>query len=164
VITTAVLYICIFLSTAMSAAGYYGAGMINQTFGLVVFGLAWMAGQHKWPWIASLGLAIMTLAAAIGLLYNLPAPMMIGGFLCAFIAWDLSGFNSRVKLAARDDNHGSLTQLHVLRLGLVIVVGFGVVILTRTIRVHFNFEIAALLILAGVWGLSILVGRLRRGE
>lgn len=163
-ITTAVLYICVFLSTAMIAAGFYGAGMIYQTFGLIVFGLAWMAGQRKWTWVASLGLGVMTLAAVIGLLYNLPAPMMIGGFLCAFIAWDLSGFNSRVKLAAKDDNHGRLAQLHLLRLGMVIGAGFGVVMLTRTIRVHFDFEMAALLIIAGVWGLSVLVGRLRRSE
>jgi hypothetical protein len=164
VTTIAGLYICTLLSTAMIAAGFYGAGMINQTFGLVVFGLAWMAGQHKWIWIASLGLGVMTLAAVIGLLYHLPAPLMIGGFLCAFIAWDLSDFNSRVKLASKDDDHGRLTQLHILRLGMVIGVGFGVAVLTRYIRVRFNFEIAALLILAGVWGLSVLVGRLRRGE
>jgi hypothetical protein len=164
VITTAGLTICTLLSTGMIAVGYYGAGMINQTFGLIVLGLAWMAGQHKWAWVASLGMIFMTLASAIGLLYNLPAVLMVGGFLFSFIAWDFSDFNSRVRLASKDENHGRLTKLHILRLGLVIVVGFGIVMLTRYIRLRFNFEIAALLIIAGVWGLSVLVGRLRRGE
>jgi hypothetical protein len=36
--------------------------------------------------------------------------------------------------------------------------------LTRFIRVRFTFEIAALLVIVGVWGISLLVGRLRRSE
>lgn len=163
-IATVGLFLSTFLSIAMMAAGYFGAGMVNQAFGLIAVGVVWLAGQLKWTWVASMGLSIMTLAAAMGLIYELPMALMVGGFLFAFIAWDLMEFKSRVKQGSEEDQLNRLTMKHFVRLGLVLALGFGVVVLTRFIRLRFNFEMAALLTMAGVWGLSLLVGRLRRGE
>ena len=158
------LFLCTVLSIAMMAFGYFGAGMINQAIGLMAVGAVWMIGQTKWTWVASTGLSIMTLAAAIGLIYKLPMALMIGGFLLAFIAWDLMEFKSRVKQGSEEDQPNVLTMKHFARMGLVLALGFGVIALTRFIRLRFNFEVAALLTLAGVWGLSLLVGRMRRGN
>ncbi len=72
--------------------------------------------------------------------------------------------NQRIKQGSEEDQLNRLTLNHFARLGLVLALGFGVVALTRFIRLRFNFEMAALLTLAGVWGLSLLVGRLRREE
>lgn len=146
------------------AAGYFTAGMINQAYGLIAAGFVWMIGQLKWTWVTSMGLSVMTLASAIGLIYGLPMVLMIGGFLFAFIAWDLVEFKLRFRQGSEEDQLNVLTMNHFLRLGLVLALGFGVVALTRFIRLRFNFEMAALLTLAGVWGLSLLVGRLRKGE
>jgi len=164
VIVSIGLFLCTFLSIAMMAFGYFGAGMFNQAIGLMAVGAVWMIGQIKWTWVASMGLSIMTLAAAIGLIYKLPMALMIGGFLFAFIAWDLMEFKSRVKQGSEEDQLNVLTMKHFARLGLVLALGFGVIALTRLIRLRFNFEVAALLTLAGVWGLSLLVGRMRRGN
>jgi hypothetical protein len=158
------LFVSTFLSIALVAAVYFSAGMVNQAIGLVAVGLVWMVGQVKWPWVASVGLSIMTLAAALGLMYELPAGLMVAGFLFALIAWDLVELRSRIKRGCAEDRLLGLTVAHFVRLGLVLALGFGVVVLTRFIRLRFNFEIAALLTLAGVWGLSLLVGRLRRRE
>lgn len=146
------------------AAGYSSAGMVIQTFGLIVVGVIWMAAQIKWTWIASIGLSFMTLAAALGLTYGLPTWLMVGGFLLALISWDLVEFKSRVRQGSEEDQLNRLTLNHFVRLGLVLTLGFGIVALTRFIRLRFNFEMAALLALAGVWGISLLVGRLRSRE
>lgn len=158
------LFLSTFLSIAMMSSGYVYTGMVNQAIGLIAVGVVWMVGQIKWTWVASMGLSIMTLAAAVGLIYELPMALMIGGFLFAFIAWDLMEFKSRVRQGSEEDQLNRLTIKHFARLGLVLALGFGVVLMTRFVRLRFNFEMAALLTLAGVWGLSLLVGRLRRGE
>jgi len=158
------LFLSTFLSIAVIAAGYFNAGMDIQAFGLIGVGVVWVLIQIKWTWVASVGLSIITLAAALGLFYELPMWLMVAGFLFAFMAWDLAEFKSRIKQGCEEDQLNSLTLNHFARLGLVLALGFGIVTLTRFIRLRFNFEMAALLTLAGVWGLSLLVGRLRRGE
>jgi hypothetical protein len=163
-ITAAVLYLSISLSIAFVAWGFYINGFTAQAVGLVIFGLAWIIGQIKWAWIASLGLAVVTMAVVMGIFYNLPIWLMTGGALFAFIAWDLAEFHFRVKKAAKEDSIATLERLHFTRLGLILLVGCGIILLTRFLRVHINFEISALLVLAGVWGISLLVGRLRRDE
>jgi hypothetical protein len=89
---------------------------------------------------------------------------MITGIMFAFIAWDLVDFNNRLKRAGKLDDTKALESRHILRLGLILAAGWGVVLLTRIIRVRFNFEVSAFLVLAGVWGVSLLVGRLRNNE
>jgi hypothetical protein len=106
----------------------------------------------------------MTLAAALGLMYGLPMGLMVGGFLFALISWDLVEFKARIMQGSDEDPLHRLTLDHFVRLGSVLILGFSVVALTRFIRLRFNFEMAALLALAGVWGISLLVGRLRSRE
>jgi hypothetical protein len=163
-ITTAGLYLSISLSVALVTWGFFAYGFATQALGLVIFGIAWIIGQIRWAWIASLGLSVVTLAAVLGIFYNLPISLMAGGALFAFIAWDLAEFHFRLKKAAKEDYIGAFEGRHFTRLGFILIAGFGVVLFSRFFRVRFNFEIAALLVLAGVWGISLLVGRLRRSE
>ena len=163
-ITAAGLYLSISLSIALVAWGFYANGYTTQAVGFVIFGFAWIIGQIRWAWIASLGLAVVTFAAVMGIFYNLPISLMSAGALFAFIAWDLAEFHFRLKKAAKEDSIAMLERRHFARLGLILIVGCGVILITRFLRVRLNFEIAALLVLAGVWGISLLVGRLRRNE
>jgi hypothetical protein len=163
-ITAASLYLSISLSVALLIWGFFANGFTTQALGLVIFGIAWIIGQIRWVWIASLGLAVVTLGAVLGIFYNLPVALMAGGVLFALIAWDLAEFHFRLKKAAKEDAIGTLERRHFTRLGLIIGLGCAIILFTRFLRVRFNFEVAALLILAGVWGISLLVGRLRRSE
>jgi hypothetical protein len=129
---------------------------------LILAGITWVVGQIKWTWIGSLGFAMVTIAAVLGIFLNFPVMPNIAGIMFAFIAWDLAEFNSRLKQAAKHDDMKSIERRHLIRLGLILAASWGVVLLTRTIRVRFNFEVAALLVLAGVWGISLLVGRLQK--
>jgi hypothetical protein len=162
--TVACLYLSTLLSVAIVAWGYFTHGMTYPAIILIVGGITWVVGQMKWTWIGSIGFAMVTITAVIGIFLDFPVMPIIAGIMFAFIAWDLAEFNSRLKQAAKHDDKKSIERRHFIRLGLILAAGWGVVLLTRTIRVRFNFEVAALLVLAGVWGISLLVGRLRRNE
>jgi hypothetical protein len=164
VITVLCLYLGAILSVVILVLEYFFQGMTYQTLALVVVGVVWVLGQIRWTWIGSLGMVFVTIAALAGVFLGLPVLPMISAIMFAFIAWDLSDFNGRLKLAAKQDDVRNLERNHLLRLGLVLGAGWGVVLLTRIIRVRFTFEIAALLALLGVWGISQLVGKLRRNE
>jgi hypothetical protein len=158
------LYLVTLLSIASVAWGYSSNGMTIQAIFMILIGMIWAFGQIKWTWIGSLGLVLVTIAAILGMLLNFPVMPMIAAILFAFIAWDLAEFNRRLKQAAQQDDVESLERRHFIRLGFILAAGAGVVVLTRIIRVRINFEVAALLVLAGVWGISLLVGRLRENE
>lgn len=160
--------VCLVLSASISIAliawGYSSAGLSTQAVLLIVLGVAWIFGLFRKAWASSLGFALVTFAVIIGVFHGLPTLLVAASFLFAFIAWDLAEFHSRIKLAARVDQISQLERQHLLRLGFVLVSGFGLVALTRFIRLRFTFEAAAILVLAGIWGISLLVGQLRRAE
>jgi len=161
-ITTVGLYLSLFLSVALLSWGFLANGFLYPALGLAAFGIAWALGQLKWAWIGSLGLAVITLAAVLGIFYNLPISLMAGGALFALTAWDLEEFHLRLKKASKEDDVNGIIRGHFVRLGMVLASGGGIILLAWFMRVRFNFEVAALLVLAGVWGISLLVRRLQR--
>jgi hypothetical protein len=158
------MYLSIFLSIACLVWGYLDQELTTQTAALVILGISWMFGQTRWVWVGSLGLAGVTIAVIIGILFNVQEYLMFSGLLFGFLAWDLAEFKVRLKQAAKEDDIPGFEKHHFIRLGLVWAAGIGVLLLTRVIRLGFSFEVAALLVLAGVWGISKLVGRLLRNE
>jgi len=164
VITRVCLVLSASISIGLIAWGYSSINLIAQAVLLVILGIAWIYGLFWKDWASSLGLVLMTLAAIIGVFHGLSILLVAASFLFAFVAWDLSEFYSRLNQAARVDPMGSLERGHLYRLGFVLVSGFGFAALTRFIRLRFSFEVAAILVLAGIWGISLLVGRLRRAE
>jgi hypothetical protein len=162
--TTALLYLSISLSVILTSLGFFSEGFINPALGLMVFGVVWIIVQNKWVWIASVGISVMAIAAIVGVYFNLSTLFTAGGALFAFIAWDLAEFNSRLRRASKEDDVRGLSKSHFYRLGGILLAAIAFLMLTRFIRVRFTFEIAALLVIVGVWGISLLVGRLRRSE
>jgi hypothetical protein len=163
-ITAVILVMSALLSSILVAWGYYSNGLIIPAIILILIGIIWVFGQYKWVWFGSFGLMLVTIAAIAGIMLNFPVMPMITGIMFAFIAWDLVDFHNRLKRAGKLDDTKALESRHILRLGLILAAGWGVVLLTRIIRVRFNFEVSAFLVLAGVWGVSLLVGRLRNNE
>ena len=138
--------------------------MVYPAIAIAVLGLLWLWGQVKWGWIGSVGMLLAVIAAVAGIFLGLSVSPMTSAVMFAFIAWDLTDFHGRLKLAAEQDDVGNFERNHLTRLGLVLAAGWGAVLLTGNIRVRFTFEIAVLLVLVGIWGMSQLVGRLRRDE
>jgi hypothetical protein len=164
VISRYVLIVSALLSTFLLAWALVAEEWIYPAIALALLGIAWTLAQFKWRWVSSLGFALITLLVILGVIFNLSALLLASAEVSAFIAWDLAEFFNRVRQASPKDDIGKLEQKHFTRLGLVLVAGVGSALLVRLVKVRFSFEVGALLVLAGIWGVSILVGRMRRNE
>jgi hypothetical protein len=147
------------LSFAYSGAGFYLLGR-----GLLVFGVLWLiAGRQRWGWFSTGALLISVSLAGFGLWINLSPGWMITGALGALIAWDLTDFMRRLRLAPLLDDIQALERLHLTRLTIVMVVGALLASIAMLVRLEFTFEWIMLLTLVAVLGVSQLVAWLRRG-
>ena len=86
---------------------------------------------------------------------------MLAGALSALIAWDLSDFLRRIRVAAPDDDVSSLARRHLLRLAIVTTVGLALSLFGMFFRLQFSFEWAAFLAILSALGVSLLVKRMQ---
>jgi hypothetical protein len=163
-VTSIVLYLSLALGMGSLVWGFYEFGYTRPALWLLGFGLLWgLAQWRRWNWFASLGLAVAVIVAAIGLWIAVPAGWMIAGVVGALIAWDLSDFARRLRLASRDDSLRNLEGAHLMRATILAVLGVFLGSIAMLVRVHFTFEWALLLAFVSAVGISQLVSWLRRG-
>ncbi len=157
-------FIALIIGTGALAWAYYDAGGVFPALGLVLLGLFWTLGlsQH-WTWVPALGLFLLTAAAGAGLWLDLPFGWMLAGVLGALLAYDLADFNRRLRFASKGDNATLLERAHLFRLAILLFIGLGLSTVAILVQLQFTFEWLAFLALAGAWGVSMLVGWLRRG-
>ena len=154
-------------STALAAAALalgYGLGGTWIGTGLILLvGLLWLAGQwRRWGWVASPALVLFVGTAAFGLWLGLGAGWMLAGVVAALSAWDLDHFAQRLKRAGRVEGARALERGHLGRLLAVDGLGLALGALALGLRIQFGFGAALVLGLLAVWGLSRVVGFLRR--
>jgi hypothetical protein len=152
----------------LAAAGLEAAGFGSQGRWLwvAVVGLLavlWLLGYWRGlAWVAPVGLAGFTAAAALGLLMGLAAGWMVVGLLAALCAWDLHRFVQRLRGVERVEAEAGLERRHLRRLLAVAGLGLLTAFLALRIEVRLTFLMALLLGLLAVWGLSRAVAVLRR--
>jgi len=106
---------------------------------------------------------ITIIAAAFGVWNGFPTIWMLLGALGGLLGWDLSDFARRLSYAAPMDDTRGMERLHMERVGIVAVLGFGLAILSLFVRIHrLAFEVAVGLILLATLGLTRLVIGLRK--
>lgn len=120
---TAVIF-SIFISAGSLAWAYHGAGMDGAVRGIGLLGLFWLFSVwRRWRWFSVAGLFFSLLLAAVGVWLGLAIGWMVSGTLFALAAWDLTEFRLRLKqLPPREDAKG-IERRHILRIGLLAVVG-----------------------------------------
>jgi hypothetical protein len=161
-LTAKLVPVSVCLSVGAFALGSALGGLWFVALPILVLGVAWLAGQTRgWPWIASLGLVLSTVAAAAGLLVGLGAGWMLAGLVAALAAWDLHHFSHTLESVPRVEGARSLERRHLQR--LLIAVGLGVLlaVVALGIRVTLGFGLVLLLGLVAVLGLSQAVAFLR---
>jgi hypothetical protein len=154
-------------STAVGAAALalgYGLGGPWIGVGLILaVGWLWLAGQWRgWGWVASSALVLLVGTAAFGLWLGLGTAWMLVSVVAALSAWDLDHFTQRLKRAGRVEGARALERTHLWRLLAVDGLGFTLGALALGLRIQFGFGAALVLGLLAVWGLSRVVGFLRR--
>jgi hypothetical protein len=150
------------LATVALALGCTLGGLWFVAVPILILGVAWLVGQSRgWPWIASLGLALSTVAAAAGLLLGLGAGWMLAGLVAALAVWDLYHFSHALESVPRVEGERSLERRHLQR--LLMAVGLGVLLaaVALGVRVSLGFGLVLLLGLVAILGLSQAVAFLR---
>ena len=88
---------------------------------------------------------------------------MLLGALGGLLGWDLSDFARRLSYAASTDDLIGMERRHLARVGIVAALGFGLALLSLYIRINrLAFEVAVVLVLLAVLGLTRLVIGLRK--
>jgi len=116
--------------------------------------------------IAALGLVITAAAAAVGLILEAPGGLSIilvavavGGLL----AWDLTDFSRRLRLAATSDDLSAIRRHHLVSLGLTVGAGLLLTCATMLIPLHFSFAWTVFLALMAILAMAQLASRHFRG-
>ena len=162
--TIIALVLSILLGVISLAIGYIQAGESGYSLWFVSLAVAWFVAHfRKWYWFSSIALLLMVFAAAYGVWREFPTVWMLLGALGGLLGWDLSDFARRLGYASPMDDTRSMERLHLERVGIVAVLGFGLAILSVMIRVErLAFEVAVVLVLLAALGLTRLVIGLRK--
>jgi hypothetical protein len=158
------LVLSILLGSASLAIGYSQGGAPAYSIWFLMLGGLWLLTHvRKWYWFSSIALLGILAAAAFGVWSEFPVVWMLLGALGGLLGWDLSDFARRLSYASPMDDTRSLERLHLERVGIVAALGFGLAVLSVVIRVErLAFEVAVVLVLLAVLGLTRLVIGLRR--
>ena len=156
--------ISVLMGVGSLAFAYSGIGQERLVYGLLALGAFWLyAGWRRWAWASSGIILILVTAAGYGLWIELSPGWMIAGALGALLAWDLSEFLRRLKVAPKTDDLRGMQRRHLARLTLVAILGLALASISMLVRLEFTLEWMMLLAVVGVLGITQLVAWLRRG-
>ncbi|MBN1992239.1 MAG: hypothetical protein JW953_06015 [Anaerolineae bacterium] len=157
------VWMSIGLATFGLAAGY----ALNARWGavgiVIAIGLFWLVGQWRnWYPATVIAVTFFIGAAALGAGLGLSAGWMLFSIVAILVAWDLADFSKRLQKAGRVEGERHLQRLHLQRLFLV--AGLGLLLGGIALNLQFEFRLGGAILLAGVviFGLSRVIGQLRR--
>ena len=155
------LYVSLLVGVASLVTGY-GTVHAEWTRWMLVFGVAWAFAQsQRWRWFASIGLFAALIAAGYGLWINLSTGWMLAGALGARFAWDLSGFEHRLR-ASHPEDASDLVERHLIRLGALASAGLAFSLVGMRLRWQVSLEWTGYAAILSALGIAFLVERLRR--
>ena len=162
--TILVLLLSILLGTVSLAVGYSQGGASGYSLWFLALGGIWLTAHvRRWYWFSSIALLLIVFAAAYGVWSGFPTVWMLLGALGGLLGWDLSDFARRLNYASPMDDTRGMERIHLERVAIVAALGFALAMLSVVIRVErLAFEVAVVLVLLAVLGLTRLVIGLRK--
>jgi hypothetical protein len=148
------------LAADWTLPGYWFVGLIL----LILTPLNLFLVKRKFIPTLSLVLVLTVLLAAVGLWCGIDLSLALLAVFCALAAWDLDSFSRRLSFASAEDNPASIERRHLLRLGLVLLLGAGLSYLSLSIHFESSFERAVVLVIFAFTGIGALVNWLRNRE
>ena len=158
-------YFTLWIGTLALAWAYHQADLPNLVWITLALGALWSWGlsQHK-KRMPVFGLVLITLLSVIGLFKELPFGWSFAASLSGLLSYDLSNFRLRLRFASPSEDTKTLQRIHFIRLSLMTLLGLILSSFAMLWQAEFTFEWVVFLILAGVWGVSLLVGWARKSE
>ena len=162
--TLIALILSILLGTISLSIGYSQGNYAGYSLWFLGLAAIWIVTHfRKWYWFSSIALLLMILAAAFGVWSEFPTVWMLLGALGALLGWDLSDFARRLSYASPMEDTRGIERLHMERVGIVAVLGFGLAFLSVYIHIRrLAFEVAVGLVLLAALGLTRLIIGLRK--
>ena len=153
---------CVGLSTGAFVLGCALAGLWFLALPVLILGVAWLVALSRgWDWMAPLGLALSTIAAAAGLLLGAGVGWMLSGLVAALGAWDLHHFSRLLDRVPRIEGARDLERRHLQRLFIAGVLGLLLAAVALDFEVRLSFGLVVVLGLIAILGLSRAVSFLR---
>jgi hypothetical protein len=148
-VTTLTLFASIVIGASSLAWGYGQVGLGQLVRWILIFEGFWLlAAWRRWRWFSYLGIAFNLIVAAIGLWFlNFAPGWMFAGAICGLVAWDLTYFQLRLRFAASDEERRHAELRHLQRISALALLGFVLSSLAMAVKLQFNFDWAALMVL-----------------
>ena len=155
--------LCILFGAAVLFWTYLQAGYWLAASGFTIVGLIWLAARRRnFARFSTWGLFIFSIAAAVGILLDLPAFFMILAALSGLMAWDLGAFHQRLSFSEPTDNTLILERRHLGWLGLAAFSGLILSTIAGMIDLQLSFFLTVLLVFIAVMGVVQLFSWLRQ--
>ena len=155
--------------------------MASLVIGMLLLGQGWLMTEYAWVGFglfaltpvalvlvmrrvraaAGVVLGLAVVLAGIGLWTGVALWRALPGLVCVLVAWDLDGFLQRLAFAAEEDNPREMERRHLLQMGLVVLGGLAVDLISENIRFAQGFEWALGLAVLAFVGIGALVLRIR---
>jgi hypothetical protein len=155
-------YINIIIATISLVMGFTNKEYSPAALTIIVIGIFWgLSSFLSCKWVNSLSLAGFIAIAAIGTWLEVNLILLLVGVIGALIGWDLADFLFQEKLADRIDNEVRLVRVHFIRIAIITILGIGLSLLSRSIKMQITFAWALLLGMILVIALSRTTGYLK---
>ena len=131
------LIVCIVLSTGSFAWGYRQAGYEEIVRWLFIFGAEWIAAAwRRWRWFSTPAVLLCLVLAVYGVWFEFGGGWMFNGAVFALFAGNLAEFDRKLKfLPTREQGEIPIrTRRHILRISLLVLVGFVIEMLFLLVR------------------------------
>ena len=119
---------------------------------------------RKFRPLLTLLLVITVFAAGIGLWARIDHYLALTSVICILAAWDLDDFSTRLVFASSEDNPRMIEQKHLIQVGLVLLIGVSISLLSHFIHYVFSFEWVLLLAILAFYGIGVMVNGMRLVE
>ena len=156
-------YFTLWMGTLALAFAYQKADLEIYLYAPLLIGSLWTWGLLRFKErMPRFGMILLTLLAIIGVFKELPFGWMLAGALNALLSYDLSNFYQRLRFASETEDKKTLQRVHLTRLSIITFLGLALSTSAMLWKAKFSFEWAIFLMLVGVWGISLLVGWVRK--
>ncbi len=156
-------FFTLWMGTLALGFAYQQADLTNHAWAAVIIGAIWTWGLLQFKKRSPrIGMVLLSLLSIIGLFNELSFGWMFAGALNALLSYDLSNFYQRLRFASETEDTKLLKRVHFTRLSIITLLGLFLSTASMLWQAKFTFEWAVFLMLAGVWGISLLVGWVRK--
>lgn len=148
------------LTFALAESGYpYFAA------GVALLGIGWLfIYARRMTRFAGLAFFLFGLISVAVVWAGLSFWYGLAGMILALLAWDLGAFETRLGGLLDKSEVFKMEVAHLTRLAVVVGIGLAGAIISTQLRIELSLGSALIFSLIGLWGMSVLVYRLRSRE